>query len=295
MRRAVRRTLPGVLRTFLAAALVVPLSGCSLVSYIVGKEKRDLYKFEQPFTVSDPDFRRSAEALGTPMVSGNSAELLENGDEIFPAMMRDIREAKKSVNLETYIFQPDRAGRMFADAMIDAAKRGVEVRLLVDAWGGKYKELKKELDDAGVKAKKYRPLRLFSIYKVGRRTHRKILVVDGRIAYTGGLGIDERWLGNARNTKEWRDTQVRVEGPVAGADAGHLQRGLDVHDRRDPRRARSSIRRSRPPATIAAQAIKASPRRLDVAGQDALLRRDRERRAVHPHPERLLPAGQAGP
>ena len=216
MRRVVRRTLPGVLRTLLAAALVVPVSGCSLVSYVVGKEKRDVYKFEQPFTVSDPDFRRSAEALGTPMVNGNSAELLENGDAIFPAMTRDIREAKHSVNLETYIFQPDRAGRIFADAMIDAAKRGVEVRLLVDGWGGKYKELKKELDAAGVKAKKYRPLRLFSIYKVGRRTHRKILVVDGRICYTGGLGIDERWLGNARNTKEWRDTQVRAMGPVAG-------------------------------------------------------------------------------
>ena len=155
MRRAVRRTLPGVLRTFLAAALVVPLSGCSLVSYIVGKEKRDVYKFEQPFTVSDPDFRRSAEALGTPMVNGNSAELLENGDAIFPAMTRDIREAKHSVNLETYIFQPDGPAGMFADAMIDAAKRGVEVRLLVDGWGGKYKELKKELDAAGVKAKKY--------------------------------------------------------------------------------------------------------------------------------------------
>src|SRR4051812_24152582 len=215
MRVAMRRTLPGVLRTFIAATLVVPLSGCSLISYVVGKEKRDVYKFEQPFTVSDPDFRRSAEALGTPMLNGNSAELVMNGDEIFPAMTKDIREAKTSVNLESYIFQPDKAGRLFADAMIEAARRGVEVRLLIDGWGGKFKQLKKELDDAGVKAKKFRPLRLFSIYKVGRRTHRKILVVDGRICYTGGLGIDERWLGNARNTKEWRGPPGRAPGPAA--------------------------------------------------------------------------------
>ncbi|MEP7131696.1 MAG: cardiolipin synthase [Acidobacteriota bacterium] len=189
-------------------------SGCTYVSNIIGSEKRDVYKFDHPFTVEDPSFRRSMDTLGTAMVGGNDAELLKNGDEIFPAMTRDIRAAKKTVNLETYIFQPDRAGRQFADAMIDAAKRGVEVRFLVDAFGSKLKGLEKELKNAGVNVRKYRPLRLFTIYKASRRTHRKILVVDGRIAYTGGLGIDERWMGNARNTNEWRDTQVRVVGPV---------------------------------------------------------------------------------
>lgn len=190
-------------------------SGCLIVTAIVGNEKRDVYKFDRDLRVTSPDFRRSAEALGNPMVGGNSATLLENGDEIFPAMIRDIRGAKKSVNLETYIFQPDRAGRMIADALMVAARNGAEVRLLVDAWGSRFKELGRELEDAGVDARKYRPLRLFAIHKVGRRTHRKILVVDGRIAYTGGLGIDDRWLGNARNRQEWRDTQVRAEGPVA--------------------------------------------------------------------------------
>ncbi|MDQ2870719.1 MAG: cardiolipin synthase [Acidobacteriota bacterium] len=209
------------MRRFLASPLVLLFlcgfssSGCTFISNIVGSEKRDVYKFDHPFTVDDPSFRRSMDTLGTAMVGGNDAELLKNGDEIFPAMTRDIRAAKKTVNLETYIFQPDRAGRQFADAMIDAAKRGVEVRFLIDAWGSKLKGLEAELKKAGVHVRKYRPVRLFTIYKVSRRTHRKILVVDGRIAYTGGLGIDERWLGNARNTNEWRDTQVRVTGPVA--------------------------------------------------------------------------------
>src|SRR6266545_5291046 len=204
------------LRNLLILALAADwgTSGCTVINDLIGSEKRDVYKFDHPFTVEEPSFRRSVEALGNPMVSGNKAELLKNGDEIFPAMTRDIREAKRTVNLETYIFQPDEAGHQFADAMIAAAKNGVEVRLLIDSWGSKLGGLAKPLENAGVKVRKYRPLRLFSIYKVGRRTHRKILVVDGRIAYTGGLGIDKRWLGNARNTQEWRDTQVRVEGPV---------------------------------------------------------------------------------
>jgi cardiolipin synthase len=205
-------------RLVLLLALCAPAwsgTGCSVVSNIVGKEKRDVYKFDHPFTVDDPSFRRSLDNLGTAMVPGNEAELYKNGDEIFPAMTKDIREARLSVNLESYIFQPDRAGRQFADALIAAAKRGVQVRLLVDAWGSKLKALDQELKAAGVHVRRYRPIRLFSIYKVGKRTHRKILVVDGRIAWTGGLGIEERWLGNARNKQEWRDTQVRAVGPVA--------------------------------------------------------------------------------
>jgi cardiolipin synthase A/B len=99
--------------------------------------------------------------------------------------------------------------------MIGAAKRGVEVRLLIDSWGSKLGDLEEPLKAAGVFVRKYRPLRLFSIYKVGKRTHRKVMIVDGQIAYTGGLGISKRWLGNGRSTAEWRDTQVRVEGPVA--------------------------------------------------------------------------------
>ncbi len=195
-------------------AALASAPGCTILTNVWGSEKRDVYKLGHVFSVSDPAFRRSLDTFGAPMVGGNTAELLVNGDQIFPAMTRDIRDARTSVNLETYIFQPDEAGRMFADAMIAAARRGVQVRLLVDAWGSKLRSLGEELEAAGVQVRKYRPLRLFSVYKVGKRTHRKILVVDGKIAYTGGLGIAEQWLGDARNSKEWRDTQVRVTGPV---------------------------------------------------------------------------------
>ncbi|HEY2796712.1 MAG TPA: phospholipase D-like domain-containing protein [Thermoanaerobaculia bacterium] len=191
-------------------------SGCTFINNLIGSEKRVVYKFDHPFNADNPAFRRSAEALGLPMVEGNQAVILQNGDAIIPAMIGEIHNARKTVNLESYIFQADEAGRLFTDALIAAARRGVQVRLLIDDFGGKLKGFKKELDAAGVMAHKYRPMRLFSIYKIGNRTHRKILVVDGRVAYTGGLGIDKRWMGDARNQNEWRDTQVRVEGPVAG-------------------------------------------------------------------------------
>ena len=208
-----RRVCPVLLLAIVSAG-AFGSSGCTLIANVVGSEKREVYKFEHSFTVADPAFRRSLDAFGTAMVAGNTAELLKNGDEIFPAMTKAIREAQKTVNLETYIFQPDEAGKQFADAMIEAAGRGVEVRLLIDAWGSKLGDLQDGLEKAGVRWRKYRPLRLFTIYKVGRRTHRKILVVDGKVAFTGGLGISKQWLGNARNPQEWRDTQVRITGPA---------------------------------------------------------------------------------
>ena len=195
-------------------------SGCTVLRTVISSDKRELYHFQPDFGVEEPQFRRSLDTLSSSMTAGNAAEILENGDQIFPAMTRDIREAKSTVDLESYIFQPDEAGREFADAMMDAAKRGVEVRLLIDDYGSTLGDLDEPLKKAGVKVRVYRPIRLISIYKIGKRTHRKLLVVDGRIGYTGGLGIEKRWLGNARNTKEWRDTQVRVEGPVVAQMQG---------------------------------------------------------------------------
>jgi len=175
--------------------------------------QRATYKFDPSFAVDDPQFRRSLDNMGSVMVAGNSATLLENGDGVFSAITKDIREANVSVNIEVYIFKPDAAGRLFADAMIEAALRGVKVRLLVDGQGSKLGSLKEELEAAGVVCKVYRPVGRYAIY--GRRTHRKLVIVDGKIGYTGGFGIDKRWLGNARDKTEWHDSAVRVTGPVA--------------------------------------------------------------------------------
>jgi len=199
--------------TALASAALTQ-SGCVIINSMVPSDQRDHYKFSPGFSVEDPQFRRALDSVGSVMVGGNSAVLLENGDGVFPAMVKDIREAKVSVSFETYIFKPDKAGRLFADAMIEAARNGVQVRLLIDGHGGSFGDLQEELEAAGVNCKVYRPVQLYTLYKVSRRSHRKLLIVDGKIGYTGGFGIDERWLGNAADKTEWHDSAVRVTGPV---------------------------------------------------------------------------------
>jgi cardiolipin synthase len=187
---------------------------CTLVSGVVASEKRDVYRFDHPFAAEDPAFLRSMDTFGNIMVAGNSAELLQNGREIFPAITEAIRNAKFSVNLETYIFEADKAGQLVSDALVEAAKRGVEVRVLLDATGGKAGKLFDVMKAAGANIHVYRPIRIWTIHKIGRRTHRKILIVDGAVCYTGGLGIEERWLGGGKRPDEWRDTEVVVKGPV---------------------------------------------------------------------------------
>ncbi len=196
----------------LLVALLVQAPGCTMVRF----DKRSIYKFEHSFGVEDDAFRRSLSAFGFAMVEGNRAEILNNGDEIFPAMTEAIRGAKKTVNLESYIFKDDKAGKIIAEALIDAARRGVEVRLLVDGTGSKFSgPLLERVRQAGGKAAMYRPIRLWTLHKIARRTHRKILVVDGEISFTGGFCIEESWLGDARDPKEWRDMMVRATGPVS--------------------------------------------------------------------------------
>jgi cardiolipin synthase len=210
-----QRLARGSASALLLLALLMS-SRCALVTTYIASEKREVYHFDHPFDTEDPAFRRSMDTFGNLMIGGNHAELLRNGDEIFPAMLGAIREAKTSVNLESYIYRDDEAGRQFADALIGAAKRGVEVRVLLDGSGGKAGKLFDEMKSAGVKIKIYRPIRLWTVHRIGKRTHRKILVVDGVKCYTGGLGIDDRWLGNADSPKHWRDTQIVATGPVSG-------------------------------------------------------------------------------
>src|SRR5882672_5704099 len=164
-------------------------AGCAILKPLVPAVQRHHYTFVPALTVLDPQFRRALDGFGSVMAGGNAAVLLENGDGVFPAMIGDIREAKVSVDIEVYIFKPDEAGRRFADAMIEAARRGVEVRLLVDDQGGKLGNLRKALEAAGVVCRKYRPVGRYAVF--GRRTHRKLLIIDGKIGYTGGFCIDK--------------------------------------------------------------------------------------------------------
>jgi cardiolipin synthase len=157
--------------------------------------------------------------LNSTLFQGGQVTLLNNGDAFYPAMLEAIRNAKDSVNFEVYIFEPDAIGRQFLDAFKERARAGVEVRFLLDGFGCMKltKRYRDDLRQAGVRVERFRPLGLRNLVRFYRRTHRRAIVIDGRIGFTGGAAVSEKWKGNVTNAHEWRDSMTRVTGPmVAG-------------------------------------------------------------------------------
>jgi len=207
-----KRMLWTIAITAVATLLLVVLS----LNFAVPEKKLER-KIEHRYAASDPQFRREMSVLlGPAIVSGNQVTDLENGDEIFPAMLEAIRGAQKTITFETYIYWDGRVGQQFADALSERARAGVAVNVTID-WVGSItmdeKQLK-QMQDAGVKVERYRPLHWYTLGRINNRTHRKLLVVDGRIAFTGGVGIGDPWQGHAQDPDHWRDVHFRVEGPV---------------------------------------------------------------------------------
>lgn len=167
--------------------------------------------------VGEPEFLYAAEALtAAPISTGNEIELLVNGDRIFPVFLQTIREAQETLNLLTYVYwRGDIAGEV-ADALCERARAGVEVNVLLDAVGTAKMDhgLLGEMQDAGVTVALFRPPRPYALKRLNNRTHRKLLIADGRVGMTGGVGIAEEWTGDAQDPEHWRDTHVLVRGPV---------------------------------------------------------------------------------
>lgn len=174
-------------------------------------------KVEHRYTISDPQFRREMSVLlGPTIVQGNQVTALQNGKEIFPAMLQAIRSAQLSITFETHIYWSGEMGREFSQALSDRARAGVPVNVIID-WVGSTKMDQSLLDSmqaAGVRLHRYRPLSWYNLGRMNNRTHRKLLVVDGRIGFTGGVGIADQWTGDGGDPEHWRDTHFRVEGPV---------------------------------------------------------------------------------
>jgi cardiolipin synthase len=167
--------------------------------------------------VRDPGFLRAAEALtAAPISTGSEVQLLINGDRIFPCYLETIRQAQKTVCLLTYVYWRGDIAVEVADALCERARAGVEVNVIIDAIGGIKidRALVKQMNEAGVRLVRFRPPKPYAARRVANRTHRKILVADGRVGLTGGVGIAEEWTGDAGDPDHWRDTHVRVEGPV---------------------------------------------------------------------------------
>jgi cardiolipin synthase len=167
-------------------------------------------------TLADPDFRHSlAQQLREEFLPGNRVEPLLNGDQILPAMIAAIRSATNSVNLESYIWRSGRMSDDFIEALVERARAGVEVRCIADGLGTlslKDEDLNR-LRAAGVRFHRYNKPRFFRLHRVNFRDHRKLMIVDGRVGFTGGACIGDAWLGNAETKDLWRDTHFRVEGP----------------------------------------------------------------------------------
>lgn len=170
-------------------------------------------------TELDAFLRSLGAAAGQALTSGNTVELFQNGDSIFPPMLAAIRDSKSTVHFSTYIFWAGRIPDLFADALCDAAQRGVTVRLVMDSEGSApiSKAVVKRLSDAGCSVAWFRRIRWFDFTRYNRRTHRRILVVDGVVGFTGGVGIADEWGGRGDRPGCWRDTHVRITGPAVAA------------------------------------------------------------------------------
>jgi cardiolipin synthase len=147
---------------------------------------------------------------------GNSMQVLQNGVMFFPSLERDILAARESIHIESFIWYDGKISRRLAQLLAAKAKQGVEVRVLVDASGGR--QLKGETKDmllrAGAKVAHFHPPRFSNLGRLNNRDHRKLMIIDGRIGYIGGYCIADEWTGNARHKKEYRDTGLRITGPI---------------------------------------------------------------------------------
>lgn len=173
---------------------------------------------EHTFSIQDPSFFSSAHALSDNVpVTGNKIELLHNGDQIFPAMLEAIRAGKKSINFEAFLFNSGKVETQFREALCERARAGVRVRVLLDGVGSGTRlkdEVVEEMKKAGCQFAYYHPTRSLRIDRTNRRTHRRILVVDGKLGFTGGVGFADQWLGNADSKDRWREVHARIEGPL---------------------------------------------------------------------------------
>jgi cardiolipin synthase len=188
-----------------------------LIANFIGGEAKIEHRIERLYALDDPRFMQELGVLlGPPFVGGTRVRSLLNGDEIFAPMLAAIRAAKASINFETYIYWSGDIGRAFADALAERARQGVKVHVLLD-WVGSAKmddSLIAVMEQAGVQVRRFHPPHWSHLGRLNNRTHRKLLVVDGRLGFTGGVGVAAPWMGHAQDPAHWRDTHFEVAGPV---------------------------------------------------------------------------------
>jgi cardiolipin synthase A/B len=190
----------------------------ALVSYLIAPPAAPLrFGLDHEFSIDSPEFVGTvAGASGSPFLDGNTLELLNNGDAFYPRMLAAIEAAEHSITIEAYIYWAGEIGAVFAEALAKRAQAGCRIKILLDAIGSASigSAILDVLEAGGCQVAWYNPIRWYTLGRFNNRTHRKSLIIDGHIAFTGGAGIADHWRGNARGPDEWRDMQIRLEGPA---------------------------------------------------------------------------------
>jgi cardiolipin synthase len=218
--------------TILLTAAITLFLAYFLRNLSTGERKIDR-KIESLYGIEDDSFRRAVgHLLGPPIVGGNKVDTLVNGAEIFPAMLEAIRGAERTIVFETFIYWSGEIARELTEALGERARAGVHVHVLLDWLGSKKMDeaLLQRMSEDGVQIERYHPIRWYNLDRLNNRTHRKLLIVDGRIGFTGGVGIADEWLGHAEDSCHWRDNHYRVEGPVvAQMEAAFTDNWMKTH------------------------------------------------------------------
>lgn len=196
--------------TALLLCLAVTLSGCA-------SSRRIQSPLPAVCPVKSPNFAHAAGALlGANFLAGNRIDTLNDGDEIFPAMLKAIRSARRTITFETFIFRPGKVAHEFQDALAERARAGVKVSIIVDALGSiGSRSYFAALRAAGARVEIYHPIWSADVWRLNYRTHRKLLVIDGKVGFIGGVGIGDEWINTPGKKKEaWHELHYRLEGPV---------------------------------------------------------------------------------
>ncbi len=250
-----------------AAATTLPfLSGCAITNAF-SKGKKIKEDIQPLYSASAPTFRQATGSIlsGGSFVPGNQIVTLVNGDQIFPAMLRAVRGAQKTINFETYVYWDSPIAKELAAALAERAAAGVKVNVILDAQGTNKmgSDNLSRLRNAGVKVEKYHSLFWWDVRRFNNRTHRKLLIVDGKTAFIGGVGIASEWMGHAESPEHWRDNHYQVTGPVVAQLQGIFldnwlkTRGSVLH-------GPDYFPALAPTGSYLAQAFKSSPRQGDI-------------------------------
>jgi cardiolipin synthase len=247
---------------------ILALTGVALLGLAMTSCARVPSHFAVPqLAVADPAFIPTIEAYTVaPVGGGNTVDVLLNGDQIFPAQLAAIRSARATITYAQYFYVEGPIARELAEAFADRCRAGVRAHILLDGFGAIQMpaEYRETMTRAGCQAATFRPLSPLSLLaavgfgRANKRNHRRILVVDGRVGFTGGSGVGPKWTGDGRTKGHWRDTDVRVEGPVvASLQGAFVENWLDTTG--EVLGGESYFPRPSRPGSVSAQVVRSSP------------------------------------